>query len=237
MRIPLLLVLFFAGFQSFAQRLENIRAEAVNGGEQVTITYDITGASSDQKFKVTVYGSHNNYSTPLTLVTGDVNEVRAGTNKKITWDAKGEMVEYKGDITFELRADPILATLAVKTPSGVKKGKGTTIKYEGVAPGENVKLELIKGGVVVNQIGSTTDPSSYHWNVPVDVEKASGYQVRLTAGTRTTTSGSFAIKQKIKTWMYVVPAAVVVGAVVFIVAKPKSGSGAKDLPEPPDPEN
>lgn len=239
MRIPLLLVLFIASFQLSAQRLENIRAEAINGGEIVNITYDITGVPANQKFRISVYGSHNNYSTPLTQVSGDINDVTPGTNKKIVWNARGEMVEYNGDVTFELRADPIVASLAVKTPTGVKKGKTTTITYEGVAPGENVKLELVKSGVVVNQIGTTTDQFKYAWTVPADVDKASDYQVRLTAGSRTTTSGSFAIKPKSKAWMYIVPAVVVTGVVVFLVAKPKKGGGTNgdenDLPLPPDP--
>lgn len=237
----LLLVLLFATVQLSAQRLQNIRAEAVNGGERVLITYDITGASQGQKFRVTVYSSHNNYSTPLSQVSGDVNEVTAGNGKRIEWNAKGEMVEYSGDITFELRADPIappVAPLSVKTPSGVKKGKTATISYEGVAPGENVKLELVKSGLVVNQIGNTSDPGRYVWAVPSDVEKGSDYQVRITAGSRTANSGSFSVKKKTSPLVYIIPGVVVVGVVVFLVTRSdpdEGGGGSKDLPEPPDP--
>jgi len=199
----------------------------------VIITYDLTGGQADQKYKVSVYGSHNNYSTPLSLVSGDVNEVTPGTGKRIEWNAKGEIVDYNGDITFELRADPIAAALSLKTPSGVKKGKVATISYQGVAPGESVKLELVKSGVVVNQVGVTSDPSKYTWTVPIDVDKGSDYQIRLTTGTRSTTSGSFSIKPKTKAWIYIVPAVVVTGVVVFLVTRPKSTE--KDLPTPPEP--
>lgn len=237
MRRPLLLVLIFATFQLSAQRLQNVRAEAVSGGERVVITYDITGASQGQKYRVTVYSSHNNYSTPLTQVTGDVNEVTAGTGKRIEWNAKGEMVEYSGDITFELRAEPVApqqtqTPLSVNTPSGVKKGKTTSITYQGVASGENVRLELVKGGVVVNQIGNTTDPSRYNWTVPSDVPKGSDYQVRLTAGARAATSGPFTVKKKMSPLVYIIPGVVVVGVVVFLVTR---GDDSEDLPEPPDP--
>lgn len=240
MRIPLLLVLCFISFQVLAQRLENIRAEAVNGGERVIITYDLTGASSDQKYNVSVYSSHNNYSTSLAQLSGDIHDVTPGKNKRIEWNARGEMVEYNGDITFELRADAIAVPLTVKTPTGVKKGKSTTVTYSGVIPGESTKLELIKGGVVVSQIGSSNDPSKYTWSVPIDVEKAGDYQIKLTSGARTTTSGPFAIKAKSKTWMIVVPAVVVTGVIVFLVTKPKKSDGgttpgSKDLPTPPEP--
>ncbi|HMJ67500.1 MAG TPA: Ser-Thr-rich GPI-anchored membrane family protein [Cyclobacteriaceae bacterium] len=234
---PLLLVLLLATFQLSAQRLENIRAQAISGGERVSITYDITGGSRDQKFKVTVYASHNNYSTPLSMVSGDVNEVTAGTGKRIEWNAKAEMVEYSGDITFELRADPVALPLNVKTPPGVKKGKSTTISYDGIAPNESVKLELVKGGVVVNQIGVTNDPGKYVWTVPSDVAKGSDYQVRLTTGGRVANSGSFKVKSKTSPLVYIIPGVVVVGAIVFLVTRDKdNGGGSKELPIPPDPE-
>jgi hypothetical protein len=234
MRIPLLLVLLFAGFYSYSQRLENIRAEAVNGGERVIITYDITSATSDQKYNVSVYGSHNNYSAPLNQVSGDVTNVIPGTNKRIEWNARAEMVDYSGDITFELRADLVAATLTVRTPSGVKRGKTATITYEGVTQGQNVKLELIKSGVVVQQVGTTSDPSTYKWTVPADVNKASDYQIRLTAGSRTATSGSFAIRSKSRALIYIIPAVVVTGVVVFLATKPKKNP-VHDLPTPPEP--
>lgn len=238
MRIPLLLILLFACFQLSAQRLENIKAEPVGGGETVIITYDITGAPADQKFKVSVYSSHNNYSTPLSLVSGDVTEVTPGTGKRIVWNARSEMVEFTGDITFELRADPIVQALTVKTPSGVKKGKTATINYTGVNAGDNAKLELIRSGIVVNLIGTTNEPSKYSWHVPIDVDKGSDYQIRLTAGGRVVTSGNFAIKQKIKPIWIIIPAAVVTGVVVFLLVKPKkSSSKNNDLPTPPEPDD
>jgi hypothetical protein len=236
MRIPLLLVLFLLCSHLYAQRLENIRAEAVNGGEQVIITYDLSGASADQKYSVRVYSSHNNYTAPLVQVTGDLNDVVPGPGKRIIWNAKTEMVEYSGDVTFELQADLVAAPLTVKKPASVKKGKSVTINYSGVNPGENVKLDLIKGGVVVNQIGTTTDPGKYTWVVPIDVDKGSDYQIKATAGARTATSSPFAVKAKTKAIVYIIPAAVVVGVVVFLVTKSGGGGGgkSKDLPEPPD---
>ncbi len=234
MRIPLLLVLLFATFSLYAQRVENIRAEAVNGGERVTITYDINGAADGQKFNVTIYSSHNNFSTALTRVTGDLNNVTGGTGKRIEWNAKEELVDYNGDITFELRADPIIVPLAIKTPSSAKRGKNLKITYSGVAPGENVKIDLLRNGVVVNQVGNTTNPSIYTWSVPTDVEKGSDYSLRITAGNRTASSGSFPVKNKIKVWMIAVPAVVVVGVVVLL-SSGKSKDKEKDLPTPPDP--
>ena len=215
-----------------AQRLENIRAEAINGGESVIITYDLAGASSSTKYKVSVFSSHNNFASPLVQVTGDLNDVTPGNGKRIVWNTRNEITEYSGDITFELRADPIVAPLSVRTPNGVKKGKSTTIAWEGTT-GESVKLDLVKDGVVVNQIGTTNDQGRYVWNVPPDLDKGSGYQVRLTANGRTVNSGSFSVKTKVKPIYFIIPGAIVVGAVVFLATK-GGGGGTDDLPTPPD---
>jgi len=89
----------------------------------------------------------------------------------------------------------------------------------------------------VNQIGVTTDSNKYSWSVPFDVEKGSGYQIRLTSGARSTTSEPFSVKPKTKALVYIVPAAVVVGVTVFLVTRSGGGKGPKDLPTPPDPSN
>jgi hypothetical protein len=235
---PLLILFLFVGIQASAQRLENIRAEAINGGEKVLITYDLNGGSQGQKFKVTLYSSHNNYSTPLSLISGDVNDVTPGTGKKIEWNAKSEMVEYSGDITFELRADPIFAAITINKLTGVRQGNSTSINYSGVAPGETVKVELMRDGTVINNLGNSNSPSNYTWNVPAEIQSGSNYQIKLTAGLRTATSDPFDVsgaKKKIKTkWIIIPAAAVVAGVVIFLVTRPKE-SKSKDLPTPPDP--
>jgi hypothetical protein len=107
MRIFLFAVLLFSAFQVVGQRLENIRAEAISDGERVAVTFDITGGQEGQKFKVSLYGSHNNYSAPLQQVSGDVGEITGGRNKRMEWNAKGELGDYNGTVTFEVRADGI----------------------------------------------------------------------------------------------------------------------------------
>lgn len=107
MRRLLLASLLFVSFQLVGQRLENIHAEPTANGERVAITFDITGAQEGQRFRVSVYGSHNNYSAPLQQLSGDVGEILGGRNKRIEWNAKGELGDYTGTVTFEIRADGI----------------------------------------------------------------------------------------------------------------------------------
>src|SRR6185295_7886990 len=78
-----------------AQKVENVRAAA--SGEQIIITYDLSGTKPEQRFKVNLYSSHNNFAAPVFQVTGDLGEnVSAGKGKHIAWNAKNEIANFKG---------------------------------------------------------------------------------------------------------------------------------------------
>src|SRR5688572_23241910 len=178
MRKKLLIPLLFLAIPLTAQRIENIRAEVFGEGEKVVITYDITGAAQGQKFKISIYGSHNNFSAPLALVSGDVGrdrEIPGGPNKRIEWSAKSELKDFSGDITFEVRAEIVVATFFVQHPglgAKVKRGKTAEIAWTGGTPGENVRLDLLKGGAVISQIASTQNSQRYSWSIPKSVKPA-----------------------------------------------------------------
>lgn len=250
MKRLLLLPFLFSAFSLVAQRLENIRAEVIGDSEKVVITYDLNGASEGQKFKVTIYGSHNGFSTPLSLVSGDVGldkEVTGGTGKRIEWSAKNELKDFAGDVTFELRADPVIAPVsrpepyAIRQPlagSTVKKKKAMGISWQGGRAGETIKLDLLKGGTVVSQIANGLSGQSYSWTVPNDLQKGEDYQVRLSADSGGATSGNFTIKKKINPLLIIAPV-VVVGGVAALVAGGGGGGDDKktiELPVPPVPE-
>ena len=234
-RLPLLLLLISTSLA--AQRIENIRAEVFGEGEKVVITYDITGATQGQKFKVTVYGSHNNYAAPLTLVSGDVGrdrEVTGGPNKRVEWSAKSELRDYSGDVTFEVRAELVAASFFIQQPTlGTKyrRGKTAEITWQGGTPGENVRLDLLKDGNVISQIASTQNSQRYSWPLQKSMSKGSGYQVRLSGESGTVTSGNFKVKSKTPFIVKALPFLAVGGAAYwyfFVREQP-----AEELPPPP----
>ena len=239
--ISCILLVFLSSF-TWAQRIENIRAEVIGDGEKVVITYDINGASSGQKFKITLYSSHNNYRSPLSLVAGDVGldkEIAGGPGKRIEWSAKAELKDFKGDITFEISAEPIgppPSPLVVESPTTgkkLKKGKTMDVVWRGGTPGENVRIELIRGGNIVSQITNGTSNQRYSWTIPKDLEKATDYQVRLTGTSGSATSGTFAIKKKTSFLVFALPVAVAGGAAALLAGG--GGGDDKNLPEPPEP--
>ena len=106
MRKLILFILMLPLF-TYAQRIENIRAE--QDGKKINIYYNITGAKSGQTFNVKLYcstdGGHT-WGSSLKYVTGEVGQnISGGYNKLIVWDVLGEREKLTGDrICFEIRA-------------------------------------------------------------------------------------------------------------------------------------
>lgn len=230
-----------------AQRIENVKATLEN--DKVIITYDVTGVTSGQRFKAQLYSSHNNFASPLFRVSGDVGEITPGTGKKIEWDAKSELVTFSGDVTFEVRGHPVtLEVRAVeekkswsfKNPtdgSSVRRGTNFTIEWTGGTASENIRLDLMRDGKVLQKLSDLKNNGSFSWSVPKDLEKGVGYQLKVSSGSEGVTSPVFVIKNKFPLWLKIAPV-VVAGGVIAILAGGGGGkeSGGGDLPIPPDPD-
>lgn len=225
-----------------SQRIENVKAMPL--GEKVIVNYDITSATDGQKFKVQLFSSHNNFSSPLTMVSGDLglnNELFPGTNKRIEWDAKSELVDFEGEIIFEVRSQVIAALYSMLTPAigtKMKKGKTYDISWRGGSTGETVTLELLKSGITALQITSVPNSGRFSWKVPDNIGKGDDYQVRLTAHSRSTLSNNFTIKKKTSLLIVALPVVAVGGILYFLGSGGGGGGGgggSTDLPVPPEP--
>jgi len=238
----LVFLLLFTYSSITAQRIENVKASAVD--DKVVVTYDINEAVDGQKFKVRLYSSYDNFTNPLTMVSGDVgqnSELLAGTNKRIEWNAKSELKRFDGDITFEVRADVIASAARILGPSlgaKYKRGRNLDIEWKGIGSSQIVKLELLKGGYPLSSIGETSNRSSYTWSIPKNAKKGKDYQIKLTSNNTVVTSDIFAIKSRTPLIVKVLPV-LVVGGVVAALAGGGGGGGdngptpSSDLPTPP----
>jgi hypothetical protein len=219
---------------SFSQKLGNLKASME--GEKVIISFDLGEGYRGDKFNISVYSSHNNYSTPLLRIIGDFGtEVPPGTGKRIEWDAKNEIGNYRGELSFEIRAEVVGAFILTDGISSAKRGKSTPIKWRGGSLSQNVKIELLKGGTSVGPVETVSNSGSYLWAVPPKQKTGSGYQLRLINGKNEITSEPFAIKYKVPLLVKVIPVAVL-GAVIALSGGSKSSAPApaKNLALPPD---
>lgn len=248
---------------AFAQRIENVKAEVI--GEKVLVTYDLVGTTDAQKFKVQLYASFNNFTSPLASVKGDVGngELAPGLQKRVEWDAKTDLKEFSGTVTFEVRGQIIAPTVTqseknvtnrVTTPAGPvplafkgpsvgskhKRGKSMEVTWQGGSPGDGITLDLLKGGMLVKTMGQTTNGGRYSWIIPKDMGKGSDYQIRLTSNGNTLQSGNFRITPKTPFIVKVLPVLAVGGVAYFLLqgndkGKDKDTTPSTDLPTPPGP--
>lgn len=239
LRIAILCAAMFYSVALHAQRFENVRATFQNG--TVVIAYDLVGTSG-QKFNVDIFGSHNNYATPLKAVAGDIGKnVNAGLNRQVQWNAAAELGTYSGDIVFRLRGEPMPVPFSFTSPkSSVRRGKNAQVKWSGGPVGQQVKLDVVQNGSVVNTISTgTSNSGEFTWQVPADLPKGA-YNLRITSGAETAQSSTIKVKSKLPLLLIAAPI-IVVGIIIAVLPKkdkddPGGGGSASDeLPDAPGP--
>lgn len=239
MRLCLIILLTICFLGSNAQSINNVKASFNEG--RVIVTYDLVGGSLNQKYALELYGSHDNFSKPLTKVTGDVGKnVTPGILKRIIWEATLEFTSYKKDISFKVKGEPMIAPFTFKNPTGskaLKRGKKTSIEWSGGANSQKIKLELYKGTELASLITETENSGQYIWNIPVKLGKGS-YSIKIStsgesSASESASSKTFTIKPKIPLVYKILPA-VVVGGIIAILSSGKEGS-SNELPVAPEP--
>ena len=217
-----------------AQSFENLNVTPQ--GNKVVITYDLLGPGQDQTYSVEIYGSHNNFTTPIRLATGAVGKgQKSGTRKIIEWDILSELKSFSGEIVFELRGQPDITQLGFRNPvagTSVKRGKITNVQWRGGAGQDKVRLELFQSGQLISSLGEKTNNGSFAWDLPKDLKTGKGFTLRLTAGAETAVSGEFTVKRKVSTLVKLSPLLLV--AVIIPFLKPPSPP-EDDLPLAPGP--
>jgi hypothetical protein len=219
-----------------AQSIENVKAQMQD--KSVLITYDLTG-KPDQKFHISLYGSHNNYASPLRLVTGAVGDgLTAGKSKVIEWRVGEELVTYTGQIVFRLKGEIMAGPLTLQSPAAnsvVKLGKMKEIKWSGGKQSATTRIDLLQDGRVIRSIHEGTNTGAFAWKVPKDVAKGK-YDLRITAGQETAQTIPLEIKSGLPLWMIIAPIAVVGGVAVFFLLPDKETPPASesDLPNAPN---
>jgi hypothetical protein len=232
--LPFLGLFFMPGIFCFAQAIENIKVSF--DGQKVSITYDLLHANPDEKFKVTIFSSHDNFSIPLNFAEGDVGEgIFPGKSKKVIWNVKNVLPpDFDGDLTFKIRAGGMAApklTLNALDKVNFKRGEAIPLKWSGGGPKDQVTIGLYRDDVEQTRIvEKTSNAHAFTWSMSKKQKPGKGYTIRAVSTAHPkefTSSQAFRIKPRIPFFVKALSVAAV-GAVVFIVT-----SGGGD-PVPPD---
>jgi hypothetical protein len=156
-------------------------------GRNVVVHYDLDdGTNSTRQFLVQLYSSQDNYTTPLTKLTGDFGpEVSAGFDKKIVWDITRELgTAYKGDIALELRGRvyvPFVRIQGLEAGKVFKRGRNYPLIWTSGNLSGQVNIELFNdnnerlwGENNVSNVGK------FDWFIPASVKKGNNYKLKFT---------------------------------------------------------
>jgi len=216
-----------------AQTLENINASF--DGEIVTVSYVLNHTESNQKFKIALYSSHDNYTQPL-VVTGDAGEnVLPGKAKRVVWNAKSMLPsEFDNDIRFKIKAIKMAAPALVFEPLALKtykKGRTISMQWTGGFPSDKVTIELYKNNVRSLLVAEKINNSqTYEWKMPNSV-KGKNYTLSISNTERPNEKAatqSFTVKPRTPFLVKMLPLLVIGGVAVLLL---------DDDPDPVDPTN
>ena len=229
----LVFLLFLVPLLTFAQKIENTRAET--SGEKVIITYDLIQGEPGDRYSISLFASYDNFNAPLINVTGDVGpNVSEGKGKRVEWESKLEVGKYKGPLTFEIEAI-VIAPLTLKTELiSAKRGKTQPLRWRGGDQNQNLKIELLKGGSVVEVLGSPSNRGSFEWVVSAKQKPGKDYSLRLVNGRETLNSQAFAIKPKIPMWVKIAIPVAALGAILVLPKSSSENATSTRLTGPPD---
>lgn len=228
---------------AYSQTISNV--VATMRGDMIVVEYDLISNSSATEFKISLYGSHNNYREPIRFVTGDVGErVMPGSRRTIMWAVKNELINFTGDIQFEVRGEPviIIRPFAFVKPIEGSLNKRTTklnLEWTGGGQSENVQLQLIQADQTKNTIGTVVNTGTYTWKIPSNTPPGT-YHVALIGTSGSASSMSFQIKPKYNLIVKLLPILVIGGVVASQLGGGGGGGtsgGSNDLPTPPNSPN
>jgi len=222
--LPVQLILLTTINYCFSQKLENLITEVQEG--KVIIRYDLIDNDPENKYDIQLYSSDNNYRSALALVTGDIGpEITSGKDKIITWDAKGELKRYNGNITFEIRVELNGGKISFNNPlseTTFKRGFPYQIKWHGGKLNPDFEIQLYKNNVMQKSLGKSEGKKSFTWSIPVK-NKPGNYQIKLLDETTTVaTSYDFKISRKVPLVLKIAPV-LLVGAIAGVLATRVSG--------------
>jgi len=234
---PLLVAVCITG-TLIAQDAEVVFKAAQQKGESVEFTYDLNGVVPGQTFEVRILIKVNGEEQELKQVSGEVGKnITAGKDKTITWYAKKELLEFKGDIKPMIKANVVFTPLykaEILGGKSLKRGKTYAITWTGGVKDQPVNVELIKGDRPVATLKNNL-PNNGKANITISKNMSTGsnYRIRILNvlnPTNKSDTEKMRISRSFPIGVAVLGAAIVVGGVIYFLLS------GEDDPDPPDEE-
>lgn len=243
-----ILLLFFclAAFSVTAQSVAIKKIEVA--GDDIVVHYDLDDSNPNNEYQLSLFASRDNFASALTKVTGDIgSEVKPGTDKKVRWNAREELGNYKGRLSLEIRGKvfiPFVKLQNLETKQGFKRGTSRALSWK---PGNTnpINVELFKGGQRVDGAMNIPNNGGHPFYFPSHAKPGDDYRLRFTDTKNpddVVYSPAFKVKPKLPFLLKVLPIAAVAGGLVFLAGQGGGGDtgggtqpGDSTIPLPPGP--
>ncbi|MDZ7605807.1 MAG: hypothetical protein U5K79_09525 [Cyclobacteriaceae bacterium] len=215
-----------------AQEIDSITMTQENG--RLGLEYDFVQNDSNVPYELYLYSSHDNFTKPLQMVSGDIGKnVYPGLNKKIIWEGARELGNFKGEVILKIKGSvykPFVTYVNVPDRLTIKRGSIYTFEWSYDKKPEKLMLKILRNGVPVADSKIIDNLGKYVWSVPKNIPPGKGYSLQLSDTEnliREESSHAFRIKRKVPLGFIAVPAALI-GSAAVILFLPENV-----IPEPP----
>ncbi len=212
-------------------------------GRNIVVHYTLDdGANSNRQFLVQLYSSQDNFSTPLTRVSGDFGtEVTAGFDKKIVWDITQELGAYEGTISLELRGRVYVpfVKLSLEENQIFKRGKNYPLNWTSGNLSGQVNIELYNNaGERIWGENNVPNVGKFDWYLPASVKAGNDYKLKFTNvkdRNDVVFSKAITIKPKIPLLIKLGTGILLAGAAAYVISTSTTSSEPTPFPTPISP--
>jgi hypothetical protein len=211
-------------------------------GNKLIVHYELDDSNPNNEYQLNLYSSKDNYTVPMTRVSGDVgNEIKAGTGKKIEWQFKEELKEFEGDIALEIRGRVFVMFAKIQDfdiDKAYRRGKTYPLSWK---PGNTnpIHIELFKGSERI--VGELNHPNngSYLLTVPSNSKPGDDYRIRISDSKRTGEfiyTDFFNVKPRVPMLVKGLGGLAIIGGAISLLGSTGGGEspGNSGIPLPPD---
>lgn len=228
---------------------QNTEAQSVNitniefNDNKVHVTYDLEDSIVGRYYSIRLYSSEDNFLNPLEQGKGEIGmEIKPGTGKKITWDARKELGSgFKGKVSLELRGRvfvPFINMEGFEDIQTIKRKRDYNIVWTGGRPQNILNFNLYKGEQKVQTFANIANVGHYKMQLPVHTKPGKDYRFVI-ADTKNkdevVRTGQFRVKRKVPLILKIVPAAILSGAIFYFAGQSSSSAAPGEEFSIPDP--
>lgn len=222
-----LMLFTFLTLETFGQEFSIKRVELSN--DQLLLHYDLIDTVRDHTYSVYVYSSKDNFLSPLEKISGDAGlEVRPGTNRKITWNAKEELgPTFNGDIELEIRGRvyiPFIRFEGFKDFDVRKRGVPFLVKWSGGSRQNILNFQLYQGDEKLKYTFPNAPNNSEHkLTIPTSIKPGKDYYFRISDTKnkdQIVETTKFQIKRKYPLALKAIPILIAAGVIYYLLPNP-----------------